>query len=83
LKDGSLGLLGLRAFTKCFSCINASGFAKKLLKEGLLESSFHKPFQIEKGEGDNFCILKLVFFWKMPFGGGCLSQDFQNHKQRI
>jgi hypothetical protein len=49
-----------------FSCINASGFAKKLLKEGLLESSFHKPFQIEKGEGDNFCILKSVF-GKEPF----------------
>jgi hypothetical protein len=67
LKDSSLGLLGLRAFTKCFSWINASGFAKKLLKEGLLESSFHKPFQFEKEEGDNFfCILKSVF-GKEPF----------------
>jgi hypothetical protein len=56
LTDGSLGLIGLRAFTRCFSCINALGFAKKLLKEGLLESSFHKPFRIEKGEGDNFAL---------------------------
>jgi hypothetical protein len=54
------------AFTRGSTCISASGFAKKLLKEVLLESSFHKPFQIKKGKGDNFCILKSVF-GKGPF----------------
>jgi hypothetical protein len=66
-----LGLLGLRAFTNCFSCINASSFAKKLLKEGLLESSFHKPLQIEKGEGGNFAFSNQFseksLFSKEPF----------------
>jgi hypothetical protein len=59
------------AFTSCSLCINALGFAKKLLKEGLLESSFHKPFQIEKGEGGNFAFsnrfLEKSLFSKEPF----------------
>jgi hypothetical protein len=46
-------------------------FGKKLLKKGLLESSFHKPFQIEKGEGGNFAIsnrfLEKSLFSKEPF----------------
>jgi hypothetical protein len=66
------------AFTGCSSCINASGFAKKLLKKGLLESSFHKPFQIEKGEGDNFCILKSVVLEKNVFSKE-LSETFANY----
>jgi hypothetical protein len=59
------------AFTMCSTCISALGFAKKLLKEGLLESSFHKPFQIEKGEWDNFAFsnwfLEKSIFSKEPF----------------
>jgi hypothetical protein len=50
------------AFTRCPTCISALGFAKKLLKEGLLESSLHKTLSMEKvvskeGEEGGFAYL--------------------------
>jgi hypothetical protein len=51
-------------------------FGKKLLKEGLLESSFDKPLQIEKGEGDNFASSNR-FLEKSLFSKD-LSETFAN-----
>jgi hypothetical protein len=51
-------------------------FVLELLNEGLLKSSFHKPFQIEKGDGGNFAFSNW-FFGKEPF----LKRAFSNFRK--
>jgi len=63
--------LRLMALTGCSTCINASGFTKKLFRErfwkkGFLGNSFHKTLLngegcFHKRRGRQFCIIKLVF----------------------